>query len=92
MEKEEIGVIVENTQDCKSKKYAHIFNEEGGFIGSGFDNAFCLQDTQNQIQDRHIKITFEEGCFALTPVEDCNVYYNNAFSSMEGIWDYYKLK
>ncbi|TLD80290.1 hypothetical protein LS70_009260 [Helicobacter sp. MIT 11-5569] len=84
MEKEEIGVIVENTQDCKSQKYAHVFNEEGGFIGSSIDNAFCLQDTQNQIQDKHIKITFEEGCFALTPMEDCNVYYNNAFSSMEG--------
>lgn len=84
MEKEEIGVIVENTQDCESKKYAHIFNEEGGFIGSSFDNAFCLQDTQNKIQDKHIQITFEEGCFALTPVENCIVHYNNAFSSMEG--------
>lgn len=84
MEREEIGVIVENIECCVSKKYAHIFNEEGGFIGSSFDNAFCLQDTQSQIQDKHIQITFEEGCFALTPVENCIVYYNNAFSSMGG--------
>ncbi|WP_181451036.1 hypothetical protein [Helicobacter valdiviensis] len=81
---QEIGVIIENIEECVSEKYACVFDKTGGYIGNSTDNKFCIQDKQGQIQEKHIKITFEEGCFALTPVTNCVVYYNKSHSQMGG--------
>lgn len=84
MESEKIGVIVENLDECQSDKKAFVFNESGGYIGSHYECDFCIQDREGEIRDRHVKISFEEGCFTITPVGESIAFYNGSFSKMQG--------
>lgn len=81
---EKIGVVIENLEEVLSKDKAYIFDKNGGFIGSDSQCSFCVQDKENKIQSRHIKIGFEEGFFTIAPVEDAIVFYNESFSKMQG--------
>lgn len=87
MEKEEIGIIIENYEDCKSKMRTWIFDTEGGFIGSSSECAFCVQDKLGQIKQMHAKISYEEDSFTIAPVEDAEIFYNGSFSKMTGGYD-----
>lgn len=78
-----IGVVVENLEELLTRDRAHIFDKEGGFIGSDFQCSFCIKDKENKIQDRHLQISFEEGFFTISPVEDAIVFYNESFSKMQ---------
>lgn len=81
---EKIGVIIENLEGISTKEEAHIFDKEGGFIGSDPQCSFYVQDRENGIQNRHLKIGFEEGYFTIAPVEEAIVFYNESFSKMQG--------
>lgn len=81
---EKIGVIIENLEKVLTKDKAYIFDKEGGFIGSDSQCSFCVRDRENQIQNKHLKIGFEEGFFTITPVDDAVVFYNESFSKMQG--------
>ena len=81
---EKIGVIVENLEEILTRDKAYIFDKEGGFIGSDLQSSFCIQDRENKIQNKHLKISFEEGFFTIAPVEDAIVFYNESFSKMQG--------
>lgn len=81
---EKIGVIIENLEEISTKEEAHIFDKEGGFIGSDPQCSFYVQDRENGIQNRHLKIGFEEGSFTIVPVEEAIVFYNESFSKMQG--------
>lgn len=81
---EKIGIIIENLDEILTGDKAHIFNQEGGFIGSDSQCSFYVQDRENQIQSRHLKIGFEEGFFTIAPVENAIVFYNESFSKMQG--------
>lgn len=81
---EKIGVIVENLEEILTRDKAYIFDKEGGFIGSDLQCSFCIQDRENKIQNKHLKISFEEGFFTIAPVEDAIVFYNESFSKMQG--------
>lgn len=81
---EKIGVIIENLEEISTKEEAHIFDKEGGFIGSDPQCSFYVQDRENGIQNRHLKIGFEEGYFTIAPVEEAIVFYNESFSKMQG--------
>lgn len=78
-----IGVVVENLEELLTRDRAHIFDKEGGFIGSDFQCSFCIKDKENKIQDRHLQISFEEGFFTISPVEEAIVFYNESFSKMQ---------
>lgn len=82
---EKIGVIIENAEEALTKKNkAYIFDKEGGFIGSDSQCSFCVQDNkENKIQDKHLKVGFQEGFFTIAPVEGAAVFYNESFSKME---------
>ncbi|WP_348518133.1 FHA domain-containing protein [Campylobacter sp. CCS1377] len=82
MEEIKLGIIIENYEDCKSQRKAEVFDTKGGIIGSGSDCAFCVQDKLGQIKSAHAKISYEEGCFTLSPIEDSEIFYNGSFSKM----------
>lgn len=84
---EKIGVIIENLEEISTKEEAHIFDKEGGFIGSDPQCSFYVQDRENGIQNRHLKIGFEEGSFTIAPVEEAIVFYNESFSKMQGSFE-----
>lgn len=81
---EKIGVIIENLEEVLSKDKAYIFDKNGGFIGSDSQCSFCVQDKDNKIQGKHLRIGFEEGFFTIAPVEEALVFYNESFSKMQG--------
>lgn len=81
---EKIGVIIENIEEVSTREKMYIFDKCGGFIGSDTQCAFCVQDKVNGIQNKHLKIGFEEGFFTIAPVEDSIVFYNESFSKMQG--------
>lgn len=81
---EKIGVIIENLEEVLTKDKAYIFDKEGGFIGGDSQCSFCVRDKENKIQDKHLKIGFEEGFFTIAPVDDAIVFYNESFSKMQG--------
>lgn len=87
MEKEKIGIIIENYAECESKTKTCVFNIEGGFIGSSSECTFCVQDKLGQIRQTHAKISYEEDCFTIAPVEDAEIFYNGSFSKMTGGYD-----
>lgn len=80
---EQIGVIIENIDDIATADKAYIFDKDGGFIGSDAQCSFCVKDKVNKIQDRHIKIGFEEGFFTIAPIDNAEVFYNDSFSKMQ---------
>lgn len=81
---EKIGVIIENLEEILTRGKAYIFDKEGGFIGSDSQCSFCVQDRENKIQSKHLRIGFEEGFFTIAPVEDAVVFYSESFSKMQG--------
>lgn len=81
---EKIGVIIENLEDVLTQDRAYVFDEEGGFIGRDSQCSFCVQDKENKICNKHVKIGFEEGYFTIAPVEEAIVFYNESFSQMQG--------
>ncbi|MGX3043761.1 FHA domain-containing protein [Helicobacter sp. T3_23-1056] len=81
---EKIGVIIENLEAVSSKQKAHIFDTEGGFIGSDSQCDFYVQDKDKKIHSKHLKIGFEEGFFTISPIEDAPIFYNESFSKMQG--------
>ena len=84
-EKEDIGLMLENAEENKIKTNAAcIFDEGGGFIGSGAECILCVQDKEKNINEKHIRINFEEGFFTITPVDESKVFYNESFSPMQG--------
>ncbi|WP_170999699.1 FHA domain-containing protein [Campylobacter aviculae] len=87
MEKIQIGVIIENYEECESKIRSCIFDIEGGFIGSGDECKFCIQDKLKQIKKIHAKISYEEDSFTITPIENAEIYYNGSFSKMSNSYD-----
>ncbi|MGX2972808.1 FHA domain-containing protein [Helicobacter sp. T3_23-1059] len=81
---EKIGVIIENLETVSSKQKAHIFDTDGGFIGSDSQCDFYVQDKDKKIHSKHLKIGFEEGFFTISPIEDAPIFYNESFSKMQG--------
>ena len=81
---EKIGVIIENLEAVSSKQKAHIFDADGGFIGSDSQCDFYVQDKDKKIHSKHLKIGFEEGFFTISPIEDAPIFYNESFSKMQG--------
>lgn len=81
---QEIYLKVVNVQelDTNSSKF-HIFDERGGSIGSGSDNAWIINDKSNQIKNIQAQINFEEGIFGLKPYDkECKVFLNDSFSTL----------
>lgn len=81
---EKIGVIIENLDAISSKQKAHIFDTDGGFIGSDSQCDFYVKDKDKKIHSKHLKIGFEEGFFTISPIEDASIFYNESFSKMQG--------
>lgn len=82
IEKEEIGLIIENYEECISNFKETTFNTDGGTIGSSNECTFCVQDKLGQIQPIHVKISYEEDSFTITPYENAEIFYNGSFSKM----------
>lgn len=81
---QEIYLKVVNVQelDVNSSNF-HIFDERGGSIGSGSDNAWIINDKNNQIKNIQAQINFEEGIFGLKPYDkECKVFLNDSFSTL----------
>lgn len=68
--------------DVNSSNF-HIFDERGGSIGSGSDNAWIINDKNHQIKNIQAQINFEEGIFGLKPYDkECKVFLNDSFSTL----------
>ena len=87
MENEKIGIIIGNLEENLTANRAQIFDKSGGFIGSGYESLFIVQDKQSNIADKHVRISYEEGFFTISPVEDSLVFYNESFSPMQSGYD-----
>lgn len=86
-ERAEIGILIENFDNCTSQQKARVFDENGGLIGSDPQCTFCVQDKMGRVQSKHVKIAYEENFFTIAPVGDCAVFYNQSFSKMQGGYD-----
>ncbi|ARE80296.1 hypothetical protein [Campylobacter helveticus] len=83
MEKGNIGLVIENHEMNQTRHKACIFNEDGGFIGSSPECFLFVQDEEQNIDQKHLKIGFEEGFFTISPMNESKVFYNDSFSPME---------
>lgn len=81
---QEIYLKVVNVQELDTNSsHFHIFNERGGSIGSGSDNAWIINDKNNQIKNIQAQINFEEGIFGLKPYDkECSIFLNDSFSAL----------
>ncbi|RDU61953.1 FHA domain-containing protein [Helicobacter sp. MIT 14-3879] len=82
IEKEEIGIAIENYDECVNGAKLFIFQTKGGTIGSGDDCTFRIQDKLEQIKNTHAIVSYEEGSFTIAPFEDADIYYNKSFSKI----------
>ncbi|QOR00520.1 hypothetical protein [Campylobacter sp. 2014D-0216] len=83
IDKETIGLIIENVEENTTKTVACVFDEAGGLVGSSPECLFWVQDKHNSIEERHMKVAFEEGFFTISPVEGSDIFYNNSFSRLD---------
>lgn len=81
---QEIYLKVVNIQELDTNSsHFHTFDERGGSIGSGSDNAWIINDKNNQIKNIQAQINFEEGIFGLKPYDkECQVFLNDSFSTL----------
>lgn len=81
---QEIYLKVVNIQELDTNSsHSHTFDERGGSIGSGSDNAWIINDKNNQIKNIQAQISFEEGIFGLKPYDkECKVFLNDSFSTL----------
>lgn len=95
-----ICLRVKNIQSLDTHSaHHHIFGIDGGSIGSGADNAWVINDKDQQIQNIQALINFEEGIFGLKPYDkECKVFLNDSFSALPysyetqiNIGDYFKI-
>ena len=77
---EQIAITAKHLNESHTPLQYCIFDENGGTIGSDSTNNFCLQDTE--IQERHVSIQYEEGCFTIASIGDSNIFYNESFSAL----------
>lgn len=84
---EKIGILLENIEDSLGKNRVHIFDENGGVIGSDPECSFGVQDLKKQIKDKHVQIKFEEGFFTICPIDDSVIFYNESFSKLQSGFD-----
>ncbi|QWU80752.1 FHA domain-containing protein [Campylobacter novaezeelandiae] len=84
---EKMGILLENIEDSLGKNRAHIFDENGGVIGSDPECSFSVQDLKKQIKDKHVQIKFEEGFFTICPIDDSIIFYNESFSKLQSGFD-----
>ncbi|TKX33499.1 FHA domain-containing protein [Campylobacter taeniopygiae] len=82
IDKEELGITIENYDECINGTKTFIFQSKGGTIGSGDDCAFRVQDKLEQVKNTHAIISYEEGSFTIAPFEDADIYYNRSFSKI----------
>lgn len=84
---EKMGILLENIEDSLGKNRVHIFDENGGVIGSDPECSFSVQDLKKQIKDKHVQIKFEEGFFTICPIDDSVIFYNESFSKLQSGFD-----
>lgn len=77
---EQIAITAKHLNESHTPLQYCIFDENGGTIGSDSTNNFCLQDTE--IQERHVSIQYEEGCFTIASIGDSDIFYNESFSAL----------
>ena len=87
IEGESIGLVLENHEANQTKNKACIFDEGGGFVGSSPECFLYVQDKEENIDQKHLKISFEEGFFTISPVGENKVFYNRSFSPMQAGYD-----
>lgn len=97
---QEIYLKVKNVQSLDTNSvHWYIFNQKGGSIGSGSDNAWIINDKSNQIQNIQALINYEEGIFGLKPYsKECKIFLNDSFSPLPSSYeteiklgDYFKI-
>lgn len=84
---EKIGILLENIEYSLGKNRVHIFDENGGVIGSDPECSFSVQDLKKQIKDKHVQIKFEEGFFTICSIDDSVIFYNESFSKLQSGFD-----
>lgn len=77
---EQIAILVEDI-DNQAKPIYCVFDDNGGTIGNTSINHLCLPD--ESIQERHVNINYEDGCFTISCIGDSEVFYNESFSKLE---------
>ena len=68
--------ITKSPKDVNNSKACQVFNEQGGTIGRGSDNAWILEDPHRYISSKHVAISYEGGRYYLTDISTNGTYYN----------------
>lgn len=85
---EQIAVILQNLENATSySSKFYVFDENGGDIGSDSGVNFYCQDTNGSIQAKHARINYEEGFFAISPYNNCEIFYNDSFSKLSNDYE-----
>lgn len=77
---DKVAIIAQDLNNANANIQYHIFDENGGTIGSSSTNNLCLQDSQ--IHEKHAKIQYEDGCFTISSIGDADIFYNDSFSKL----------
>jgi type VI secretion system protein len=68
--------ITKSPKNVSNTKACQVFNEQGGTIGRGGDNAWILEDPNRYISTRHVAISCEGGQYYLTDISTNGTFYN----------------
>lgn len=84
---EQIHIKVTENSIVKTGSKQMTFNKSGGYIGSGEDCQWIIQDMNDSIKEKHIHIKSNGETFCLMPYKGCQVYMNGDHSPI--ITSYY---
>lgn len=84
---EQIHIKISDSLKLKSGPKQMTFNEGGGYIGSGSECQWVVQDVFNTINEKHVYIRSNGDSFCLMPYKGSKVYMNGDHSPI--ITSYY---
>lgn len=70
--------ITNGANGLSGDKASRAFDQNGGTVGRGSDNAWILPDPQRVMSRQHLSISFENGFFWLTDTSVNGVFHNGA--------------
>jgi len=79
-----LRLVVNNTHELDGATGSStIFDEDGGFIGSGPEAHWILADRQGSVLPQHLEVLHLDGQFCLAPTPGATVYVNGATSPVQ---------
>ncbi|MBI3560589.1 MAG: type VI secretion system-associated FHA domain protein TagH [Gammaproteobacteria bacterium] len=70
--------ITKSPANVTNTKSRQVFDEQGGTIGRGNDNAWVVEDPQRYISSKHVEIVWDGGQYYLNDISTNGTFYNGS--------------